>query len=111
MSLTSDPEDPRLGHGSDTTPIPQHDVYLILSDAERAKGFVRPVRRSYRHQDPECGVVTTMGVALAETYAASPGFYGSTYCVGCRMHRPVGAAGEFTWMSPGGEDTTELVGT
>lgn len=23
--------------------------YLVLSDEERAKGFVRPVRRSYRH--------------------------------------------------------------
>jgi hypothetical protein len=111
VSLTTDPEDPRLGHGSDTTPAAQNAVYLILSDEERRKGFVRPVRRSYRHQDPECGAVTTMGLALAETYSANPMFYGATYCAGCRMHRPVGAAGEFTWMSPGGEDTTDLVGT
>lgn len=33
--------------------------------------------------------------ALAETYAREPGFYGSTYCCSCRMHRPVGAGGEF----------------
>jgi hypothetical protein len=85
-------------------------VYLVLSAEERAKGFIRPVRRSYRHQDPECGAVTTMGQALAETYARQPGFYGATYCAGCRMHRPVGTEGEFTWMSPAGEDTTELVG-
>jgi len=84
---------------------------LVLSDEERAKGFVRPVRRAYRHQDPECGAVTTMGVALAETYAANPGFYGATYCCRCQMHRPVGAHGEFTWMTPDGADMTELVGT
>lgn len=44
MSLTTDPKDPRLGKGA-----PQHDAYLILSDEERSKGFVRPVRRSYQH--------------------------------------------------------------
>lgn len=111
MSLTSDHNDPRLGHGADREPRPQNDVYLVLSEEERAKGFVRPVRRSYRHQDPECGVVTTMGQALAETYAANPGFYGATYCAGCRMHRPVGAHGEFTWMDASGSDTGDLVGT
>lgn len=109
--LITDPKDPRLGHGSDTNPRPQHEVYLVLSEEEREKGFVRPVRRSYRHQDPECGTVTTMGVALAETYARNPSFYGATYCCGCRMHRPVGKNGEFTWMTEAGEDTTELVGT
>ena len=111
MGLTSDRDDPRLGRGSDTEPRGMNEAYLILGDKERAKGFVRPVRRSYRHQDPECGVVTTMGLALAETYARDPAFYGATYCCGCRMHRPVGQHGEFTWMTPGGEDTTELVGT
>lgn len=88
-----------------------NEAYLILSDEERAKGFVRPVRRSYRHQDPECGAVTTMNLFLAETYAADPAFYGATYCCGCRMHRPVGAHGEFTWMTESGEHTAELVGT
>lgn len=111
MSTTSDRNDPRLTHGIDTAPAPMADAYLVLSDEERAKGFVRPVRRSYRHQDPECGAVTTMGVALAETYAANPGFYGATYCCGCQMHRPVGEHGEFTWMTESGEDTTEPVGT
>jgi hypothetical protein len=111
MSLTSDKNDPRLGHGSDREPGQMNEVYLILSDEERSKGYVRPVRRSYRHQDPECGAVTTMAQALAETYAARPGFYGATYCCGCRMHRPVGAAGEFTWMTADGGDTAELVGT
>lgn len=111
MSLTTDPKDPRLGHGADTSPVPQQDVYLVLSEEERAKGFIRPLRRSYRHRDPECETVTTMGAALAETYARNPGFYGATYCVGCNMHRPVGVHGEFTWMDEHGGDTTDLVGT
>jgi hypothetical protein len=153
MSLTTDPNDPRLGHGSDDSPRPQQAAYLVLSDEERAKGFVRPVRTSYRHvgtpgpryplrnftreefepllwkpptqrpvkfEDyPEterpalgrywtqaeldavgkgCGTVTTMGQALAETYAREPHFYGATYCCGCSMHRPVGRDGEFVWL-------------
>lgn len=47
--LTTDPADPRLGHGVDAGPVPQHDVYLVLSAEERAKGFVRPYRDSYVH--------------------------------------------------------------
>lgn len=53
-----------------------------------------------------CGSVTTMGRALAETYARDPGFYGGTFCATCRTHFPVGAAGEFVW-----EGTSERVGT
>ena len=102
MSLTSDPEDPRLGHGVDKDPIPQREVYLVLSDAERARGFVRPVRRSYRHI--VCGSVTTMGTALAEAYSANPFFYGATYCCNCRMHLAVGADGEFRWIENDGSD-------
>ena len=29
--------------------MPQNEVYLVLSEEERAKGFVRPVRRTYVH--------------------------------------------------------------
>src|SRR5690348_9512706 len=97
MSLTSDRNDPRLSYGTDTTPGPQNEVYLVLSDEERAKGFVRPVRRSYRHRDPECETVTTMGRALAETYARQPSFYGATFCCGCNEHLRVGEDGEFVW--------------
>lgn len=96
MSLTSNPSDPRLTHGVDNEPTDQAEVYLVLSEEERAKGFVRPLRRSYVHLS--CGTVTTMGLALCETYARDPHFYGSTYCVGCRMHRPVG---EFRWSEDG----------
>jgi len=100
VSTTSDRSDSRLTHGADTEPVPMAEVYLVLSAEERAKGFVRPVRCSYRHET--CGVVTTMSLPLAETYARQPGFYGATYCCGCRMHRPVGAAGEFTWVERDG---------
>lgn len=92
MSLTSDPNDPRLGRGVDEQPGGQNDVYLVLSDEERAKGFMRPVRRTYVHS--ECGAATTMGVALAETYARQPSFYGATFCVRCAKHLPVA---EFLW--------------
>jgi len=138
--------DPRTG---------QQKRYVVLSEAERAKGFVRPVRRTYRHvgsawpahplreltmeeqsryadvgyvrfesyevtngpgvagrfwtQDQldcvgrGCGGETTMGVALAETYARDPGFYGGTFCVFCKQHFPVN---EFVWLG-----TQKRVGT
>jgi hypothetical protein len=82
--------------------------YLVLSEAERAKGFVRPVRESYQHLT--CGGVTTMGLAIAETYARDPSFYGGTFCATCRAHYPVGADGEFVWVERG--QVTDLkVGT
>ena len=96
MSYTTDPNDPRLGHGVDNKPQPQNETYLILSEEERKKGFVRPVRDSYIHM--MCGTKTTMGSALAETWARDNRFYGATYCVNCRMHKPVS---EFCWTDDG----------
>lgn len=121
MPLTDDRNDPRLGRGIGGEGM--NEAYLVLSDEERAKGFVRPVRRSYVHRfmldgSPVptvltslegvggCGALTTMAQAIAETYARDPGFYGATYCVGCRTHLPVGADGEFYW-----DGTDEKVGT
>ena len=155
--VTDDPNDPRIKRGqADNAPVPQNEVYLVLSEEERGKGFVRPYRTTYRHVGrpaprnplrdldadelerygkygyikfeayPEselpqtgrfwtqadfdatkgCDGVTTMGRALSETYARQPDFYGATYCVGCGMHRPVGAEGEFVW-----EGTLVRVGT
>lgn len=150
--LTDNPSDPRIKRGPpDEAPVAQHDVYLVLSDGERAKGFVRPYHDSYVHVGerpkyslrdlteqqrkdyghcnyakfepyPEsespvtgrywtqkqldakgCGTLTKMGRELSETYARQPSFYGSTYCVGCRMHRPVA---EFVW-----DGTDEKVGS
>ncbi len=73
-----------------------HKDYWVLSDQERAKGFVRPVRNEYKHLT--CGIVTRMGQAIAETYARDPHFYGATYCVDCRTHFPVGEDGQFIWL-------------
>lgn len=149
MSLTTDRNDPRLTRGVDETPVPQAEIYLVLSEEERAKGFVRPYRDIYRHvgiagpkfplrdlTDEEreryaksnyvkfeeypksgssvtgrfwtqaqldsagkgCGTTTSMGRAIAETYAREPHFYGATYCVTCEKHRPVGEDGEFVWL-------------
>ena len=101
MSLTIDPNNPKLGHGVDEEKIPQNEVYLVLSDEEIAKGFIRPVRTTYIHKT--CGTVTTMNVKIAETYARNPKFYGSTYCTGCQKHLSVN---EFLW-----DGTNEEVGS
>jgi len=102
MALTTDQNDPQLkerrGDG-------QQAVYLVLSEEELAKGFVRPVRRSYIHRS--CGTVTTMAQAIAETYARNPSHYGATYCAACRDHLLVA---EFNWVEAG-EDTGLVVGS
>jgi hypothetical protein len=135
----------------------QQKGYVVLSEEERRKGFIRPVRRSYRHMGPSgpknplrdlrpdevhhreygyvkfeeypksvsgatgrlwtqeqldkidkgCGTVTSMGQALAETYARDPGFYSGTFCAGCGTHFPVGQDGEFVWL----DDPSQRVGT
>lgn len=94
MSLTTDPDDPALGQ---IRPDGQQEKYLVLSDEERAKGFIRPVRTKYRHL--LCGAVTTMGLALSETYARDPKFYGGTFCCNCGKHFPLLEDGKraFVW--------------
>lgn len=100
--LTTDPTDPDLTHGVDPTPVAQAPAYLVLSEEELAKGYVRPLRRTYIHTDG-CGAATTMSKPIAATYARDPSFYGATYCVRCQRHLPVT---EFTW-----DGTTEKVGS
>lgn len=95
------------GHRSRVTDGPrkgQQQDYVVLAEEERAKGFVRPVRRSYKHL--KCGTITTMGQTLAETYARDPHFYSGTFCCCCQDHFPVGENGEFVW-----DGTDEKVGT
>lgn len=92
--------------------------YVVLSPEERQKGFVRPVRRSYIHVGTDatwqgnvlvkhgangCGTRTTMGLALAETYARDPEFYSGTFCCGCQKHLPLD---QFVW-----DGTKEGLGT
>jgi len=80
----------------------QQKGYVVLSEEERQKGFVRPVRNKYIHLP--CGVVTRMGQALAETYARNPGFYGGTFCCACKAHLPLD---QFVWD----DGTNEMVGS
>jgi hypothetical protein len=73
-------------------PSGQQKGYVVLSAEERAKGFVRPVRHSYIHTP--CGSTTSMGNALAETYARDPYFYSGTFCCKCGTHFPLD---QFKW--------------
>jgi hypothetical protein len=95
--------------------------YVVLSAEERAKGFVRPMRRTYTHlgrltdvvgdnghvaitrRMGGCGSDTTMGLTIAETYARDPDFYSGTFCVSCRQHFPLD---QFIWKG-----TDEQVGS
>ena len=154
-TTTTDGRPAREGYENAPAPAPidektgQHEAYWILTAEERAKGCVRPVRRTYRHvgmsgprfplQDlslderelyskysyekfevypPDespftgrfwtraqlasvgkgCGTKTTMSPPIAETYARDPSYYGSTFCVNCGQHFPVGEHGEFVWL-------------
>lgn len=105
--LTDNPNDPKLTHGVDPEDVrvPQASAYLVLSEDERAKGFVRPVRQSYWHV--KCNSVTTMSLPLAETYARDPKFYGATYCVTCGRHVSVG---ECRWLIKQ-DDSDPIVGS
>lgn len=131
-------------------PNGQQKDYVILSQEERDKGFIRPVRKTYVHvgqqpkyplrdltaeeketwgpegyvkyetypeeMHPSCGkfwtekqlkggcqATTTMSLAIAETYARNPSFYGSTFCCNCGVHLRVE---EFVW-----DGTNEKVGS
>ena len=157
---TTDGEPPADGCWDGPAPKPvredgQHGAYYVLPEDERAKGFVRPYRRTYVHAGPRgpkhplrdltdeeraryatvgyvkfeaygedesprtgrywtqadldraargCGVATTMGKEIAETYARDPSYYGKTFCCGCKEHYQVGArdqGGEFFWDGSG----------
>jgi len=79
----------------------QQKGYIVLSAEERAKGFIRPVRRTYRHKT--CNTITTCSLSIAETYARDPFFYSGTFCCTCLKHFPLT---EFIW-----EGSDEQVGT
>lgn len=82
-------------------PNGQQKDYVVLSDDERAKRWVRPYRDTYIHT--KCGGATTMGRKLSETYARDPNFYSGTFCVNCGSHFPLD---QFHWSG-----TDEQVGS
>lgn len=75
--------------------------YVVLSEDERDKGFVRPVRHRYTHT--KCSTFTEMSQPIAETFARDPSFYSGTFCGECRDHFPLN---EFVWYG-----TSEVVGS
>jgi hypothetical protein len=75
--------------------------HYVLCPEDRAKGRVEPYRDSYIHK--RCGGLTRMPAACAETYAAQPEYYGSTFCCTCRGYFPVGENGEFVWDEASGQ--------
>ena len=101
--LTDGSPVPEDGSHKELRPDGQQKGYIILTPEERAKGFVKPVRRSYLHKT--CGAVTTMGVGLSETYARDPYFYSGTFCATCRSHFSLD---QFTW-EPDGEPMDPLL--
>jgi hypothetical protein len=103
MSTTTDPTVPHAVGPPDEEPVQQADV---LSEAERALRFVRPLRLDYYHLI--CDTRTHMRRDIAETYARDPGFYSATFCVYCSKHRPLS---EFVWVDLDGNITSEQVGT
>lgn len=104
MGLTDDPTDECI---KVIRPDGMQECYLVLPQSERDKGFVRPVRQDYIHL--ACGASTHMALALAETYARDPSFYGGTFCAHCRKHfnlrdhsDPAGPRFNFAWDPPDG---------
>lgn len=87
---------------SELKPNGQQKGYVVLSESERQRGFVRPFRDAYRHL--KCGKITTMSRSIAETYARDPEFYSGTFCTICGSHFPVGEAGEFIWYEMDGSE-------
>lgn len=102
VTLTSGDPVPDDDSHRELKPNGQQKGYVVLSETERAKGFVRPFRDAYRHLT--CGTITTMGRVIAETYARQPDFYTGTFCVHCKLHFPVGEHGEFTWYEMDGSE-------
>ncbi len=98
MPITDDPNDPRLKKTKDDG---QQEAYVVLSEDERAKGFVRPYRDCYKHL--VCNTITTMGRDISETYARNPKFYGATFCVACKSHFNLKTADghAFEWVPDG----------
>lgn len=91
MLTTGEPV-PTDGSHRELRPDGQQKGYIVLTPEERAKGFVKPLRRSYTHDI--CGSLTTMGRSLCETYARDPHFYSGTFCCACGTHFPLN---QFHW--------------
>jgi hypothetical protein len=104
IELTDGTPVPEDRSHTEILPSGQQRGYVVLSPDERAKGLVKPLRRSYVHS--KCGSITKMALSIAETYARDPRFYTGTFCVGCGAHFPLW---QFAWedgepMNPNDQD-------
>ena len=112
--LTEDPHEPKLREPAGELGL--NAAYLVLPAAERRMVRNRPYRTSYRHIGQlveadsnrqqaarPCNAATTIARPIAETFAAQPSFYASTYCSSCHTHLPIK---EFVW-----EDDGSVVGS
>ena len=73
-----------------------------VSDEERAKGFVRPVRTTYRHV--LCGGQTSVPLPIAEIFARDVSAYNGTFCCYCgQQFRLTDSEGDpaFLWVPDG----------
>jgi hypothetical protein len=101
VTLSGKPPDPNYDGPAPQPigPLGMHLDYWVLSDADRAKGFVRPVRHSYKHV--VCNKTTSMNNKIAETYARDPKFYNATFCATCGTHYPLrnsSGKAQFLWL-------------
>lgn len=112
--VTEDPNDSKLREPAGVGGLKA--AYLVLPAAVRRAVRNRPYRNSYRHigqvveSDSNrqqaarpCNAATTLARPIAETFAAQPSFYASTYCSACHTHLPIQ---EFIW-----EDDGSVVGS
>ena len=97
MSITEDRNDPKLNQMREDG---QQESYLVLPELDKRER-IRPWRNKYTHKI--CGVETRMPDGCADTFTVNPKFYGATFCVSCKTHRPVN---EFLWSN-----TEEEVGS
>ena len=74
------------------TKVSQEKTETELSDNERARGFVRPLRNTNKH--PECGGITLMSDKIAENMAKKPNHYDEMYCIDCKTSAPLD---KFIW--------------
>lgn len=63
-----------------------------LTEAMKSQGYVRPVRRIYKHE--KCGKQSALGIRLAEEYAKQPEYNKTAFCCDCGKQYNVA---EYKW--------------
>lgn len=74
----------------------QLEANYLLTEEELNLGYVRPLRKEYRHD--RCGEITSVSLMVAEVLASYPRYYASVLCSTCAVQMPVR---EFRWTEDG----------